>query len=223
MAKKKKTSKGLGFSPEVREVKNNYGYKTIFEQIVEKTEGKKRSLGWYKNALINYTNGVKVFKEEDSDKKDEEERQDENVLRINPLQGHLYFIQYEAKSKWLPYYDKLPLVYVLHVSSTHFYGANLHYINPKKRVSIINDLKVGKINIPKSIIHKYLTKHVKSLYLDLAEMEWETSILLPVEDFVKTSGSGKLPYESKEVWTDHEKGFYDKLKGSRLIKEYGEQ
>lgn len=218
MARKRKSSKGFGFSPEVREVKDNYGYQTIFEKLVEKADGKKRTFGWYKNALQSYTDQVKVMVDERADESDEENKQDENALRLKPLRGHLYFFEYEAKSRWLPYYDKFPLVYMMSTSGTHFYGANLHYIAPKKRVSIINDLKMGKVNLPKGIIHKYLKSHVKSFYLDLAEPEWETSILIPVENFVSTKN--KVPYDSEKVWLDNEKGFYDRVKGTRIIKEY---
>ena len=216
---KRKSSGGFGFNPEVRQVKSDYGYKTIFEKIVEQTDGKKRSFGWYKNALHNYTNEVKVLIEEKSDERDEEVKQDENVLRLKPLRGHLYFFEYEAKSRWLPYYDKFPLVYLIGTVGTHFYGANLHYLDPKKRVPIINDLKGGKINLPRNIIHKYLNSHVKSFFLDLAEPEWETSILIPVENFVSTKN--KVPYETKKVWMDNDKGFYDRVKGTRIVTEYG--
>lgn len=221
MAKKKKTGSGVGFNPEARSPKKSTGYETIFEKIVKKADGEKKSLMWYMSTLNTLTNELKIIPDEVKDNSGKEDERDENVLRLFPLQGHLYFFEYEAKMKYLPYYDKFPLVYVLSQSKTEFYGANLHYINPKKRPYIITDLKKGKINIPKNIIHKYLRTQVKSFFLDLAEEEWETSILLPVENFVKTSKSGKIPYERTDVWDDIDKGFNNKLKGERITKEYG--
>ena len=43
-------------------------------------------------------------------------------------------------------------------------------------------------------------------------------ILIPVENFVSTKN--KVPYDSEKVWLDNEKGFYDRVKGTRIIKEY---
>lgn len=221
MAKRKKRKSVVGFSPEVRDPEENSGYETIFEKIVRKAKGEKKSLSWYKVNLQTIIDGTKVLLDEKSDASGEKNEQDENVLRLKPLQGHLYFYEYEAKSRWLPYYDKFPLVYVLGVNGADFYGANLHYLDPKKRVSVINDLKMGKINLPRNIIHKYLNSYVKSFFLDLAEPEWETSILLPVENFVKTSTYGKMPYKSEDVWTETNENIYDRIKAVRITKEYG--
>ena len=100
-----------------------------------------------------------------------------------------------------------------------FYGANLHYIKPKERVKVIQKLERGLIDMPRSIVHKYIKNHCKSLFLDLAINEWETSIFLPVEDFVITKGSGKIPYD-RELGKKPPK---DRIKAQRIIKGYGKQ
>jgi len=218
MAKRKRSSP-RGFAPTARDSNENPGYETIFEKIVEKSKGESKSFIWYTAALRSYTDGLKLILEEQKDRGDKQDTQDENVLRLVPKQGHMYFYEYEAKSRWLPFYDKFPLCYVISIGSDYFYAANLHYLAPKQRVYVINDLKRGKINIPRNIIHKYLRKHVKSFFLDLAEEEWETSILLPVENFVKTSGSGKTAFEREDVWKQIDTK--DKLKAERVIRDYG--
>lgn len=201
-------------------------YITIFEKISEATEGEKKSLTWYKDAVKSLastykTDQDKLLKKERRDRYDEV--QDENILRRTVKDGHLYFFEYQAKTKWLPYYDKFPLVYVIKDLGDAFYGANLHYLKPKKRVKVIQKLERGLIDMPRIIVHKYIKEHCKSLFLDLAIGEWETSIFLPVEDFVITKGSGKFPYDRELVWEDIESKDQDRIKAQRIIKGYGKQ
>ena len=210
-----------GFSSIQRtSIKKNSGYKTLFERINEKTGGKKQSLSWYmsqvKEEAAKYKkDSAKLIREEKKD------RDDENILRTYAVQGHLYMFEYKAKMKWLPYYDRFPLVYVLKTNGTEFWGANLHYINPKKRIIAIKKLMEGKIDVPKACVHKYLNDHVNGFYLDLAAVEWDTAILLPVEDFVKNVSGSVFPYERELVWEETNESYYDKLKGNRIIKGYG--
>lgn len=190
-----------GFKPVEKKIKGNPGYETIFEKIRLKTGGESKSYDWYREQIYSLTKDIKLIVDEIRDRQQKPEEQDENELRLFPLQGHLYFFDYKATTKSLPYYDQFPLVYVFAVESTHFWGANLHYLSPKKRVYAINSMKEGKLNVPKSIVHKYLKKNTKDFYLDLARDEWETAILLPVEDFV-LQGKKLVPYEKELVWKE---------------------
>jgi hypothetical protein len=226
MATKKTRSAGMGFNPTPKKIDTSKGYVTLFEKVTEKTNGEKHGLSWYKQTVNTIAAQFKkeperLIKDERRDSKDLEDYQDENILRRRAVMGHLYFFEYEARMKYLPYYDKFPLVYVLRSTSDHIIGANLHYIEPKKRIPIINKLKDGRIDIPKHCIHKYINDHVKSLFVDLASAEWETCILLPVEDFVTTKNSGKIPYDRELVWKETNEKYQDKLKGERIIKGYG--
>lgn len=201
-------------------------YETIFEKVSKASEGEKKSLSWYKMqvktlAATYKTDQDKLIRKEKRDKFDD--TQDENLLRKTVKDGHLYFFEYQAKSKWLPYYDKFPLVYVLKDLGDEFYGVNLHYLKPKARVKVIQKLERGLIDVPRVIIHKYIKNHCKSLFLDLAINEWETSIFLPVEDFVITKGSGKIPYDRELVWEEIESKDQDRIKAQRVIKGYGKQ
>ena len=59
--------------------------------------------------------------------------------------------------------------------------------------------------------------------MDLAIDEWETSIFLPVEDFVITKGSGNIAYDKESVWDEISKKDQDRIKAKRIIKGYGKQ
>lgn len=225
MAKKRTQTSGMGFKPDVRKVDTSKGYVTLFEKVTKATNGERHGLSWYKQTINTIAatykkEPEKLLKDERKDAHDPEGFNDENMLRRRAIMGHLYFFEYEAKMKHLPYYDKFPLVYVLRSTGDYIIGANLHYIEPKKRIPVVNKLKEGKIDIPMVCIHKYINDHVKSLFVDLIEPEWETCILLPVEEFVKTSGSRKLPYDRQLVWNETNEKYQDRLKAQRIIKSY---
>ena len=78
------------------------------------------------------------------------------------------------------------------------------------------------IDIPRNIIHKYLNSHVESLFLDLHSEEWDTSILLPVEDFVMTGRRNRTqyPYDRELVWEEIEEKENDRVKAKAIIKDY---
>jgi len=198
-------------------------YKTIFEKIKELTKGESKSISWYKSTLKSIsdkytTENNRMTIEQKMESVDALVYQDENVLRRRVFPGHLYFFKYEAKTKTLPYYDKYPLTYVLSVNGSEFYGANLHYLKPKRRQIIIKKLQEGRIDIPQKIIHKYLNERCKSLFLDLAKQEWETAIFLPVEEFVLMKGGGRIDYPKEYVWEEMDQYWNDRIKGVRIIK-----
>ena len=207
--------------------KQDSGYKTLFERITAKTGGEKKSLAWYRAAVKNEAsaykkNFSKYILNERSDKVGAVEEQDANELRKYVVQGHLYLFEYKAKMKYLPYYDQIPLVYVIKtLGKGEFWGANLHYMSPKKRILATKKLMQGRIDIPKRCFHKYLTAHVEGLYLDLASTDWDTAILLPTEDFVRNINGMMFPIDKETVWEDTNENFYDKIRGQRLVKGYG--
>ena len=199
------------------------GYKTIFEEVKEETGGKSKSLTWYKSTLKSLAANIqkepaRMNEQEKFDSISALVNQDQNVNRRRVFPGHLYFFDYKAETIDLPYYDKYPLVYVLKTEGGAFYGANLHYLDPKKRLIVINKLDKGVVDIPKVIIHKYLYKRCKSLFLDLAKQEWVTASALPVEDFVLMKGGGKIEYPKEYVWEEIDQHWNDRIKGTRIIK-----
>ena len=207
-------------------VNPNPGYKTLFERISAKTGGEKKSLAWYRAAVkaeaSSYNKNFKKYiLNERSDKVGAVEQQDANELRRYTVQGHLYMFEYKAKMRHLPYYDKFPLVYVLKASRSEFWGLNLHYLTPKKRIQATKKLMQGRIDFPKRCFHKYLQPHVDGLMLDLAASEWDTAILLPTEDFVKDMNGMAFPISKEDVWAETNENFYDKIRGQRVVKGYG--
>jgi len=207
--------------------KQDSGYKTLFEKITARTGGQQKTLSWYLSAVkaeaSTYSkNFNKYILNEKSDKVGAVKDQDANELRRYVVQGHMYMFEYKAKMKYLPYYDRFPLVYVIKtLGKGEFWGANLHYMTPKKRIQATKKLMEGRIDIPKRCFHKYLSAHVDTLYLDLALVEWDTAILLPTEDFVKNMNGMMFPIEKEIVWNDTNENFYDKIRGQRIVKGYG--
>ncbi len=198
-------------------------YKTLFEKVTEKTGGERKSFAWYKNTFqtlaASYQNTPeRILSEERRDAMSD--NQDGNKLRTTVRQGHLYYFEYKAKMKYLPYYDKFPLAYVFGRDGESFYAANLHYIRPKLRVKIVQKLERGLIDIPRQIVHKYLNDYVESLFLDLVKDEWDTTVLLPLEDFVITKGSGKLPYDREYVWEEMKLNENNRIKAKVVVKDY---
>lgn len=208
-------------------VNQDPGYKTLFERVSAATGGEKKSLAWYRNTVKQESSAYKKnFKKyilnEKSDRVGAVEEQDANELRKYTVQGHMYMFEYKAKMRHLPYYDRFPLVYVIKtIGKSEFWGANLHYLSPKKRVIATRKLMQGRIDIPKKCFHKYLTAHVDGLFLDLAAKEWDTAILLPTEDYVRDVNGMVFPIDKETVWEDTDEAFYDKIKGQRIVKGYG--
>jgi hypothetical protein len=201
------------------------GYQTIFEKIKEKANGESKSLTWYKSTLKTLSAGIQT----EPSRMNEQEKydsigalvnQDQNVNRRRVFPGHLCLFEYKAETPSLPYYDKYPLVYIFKVSGGEFWGANLHYLRPTKnrRMDVIDKLSEGKIDIPKVIIHKYLYKRCKSLFLDVAKEDWEFASALPVEDFVLMKGGGRFEYPKEYVWEEIDQHWNDRIKGTRIVK-----
>jgi hypothetical protein len=205
--------------------KKKTGYKTIFEKVSEATGGERKSYDWYRSKVASLSSEykkdpAKLLRQENQDRASQ--FADGNILRRYPVEGHLYFFEYKAKMKWLPYYDTFPLVYVMKIiDENEFVGANLHYMAPKKRVKVIQDIMSDKIDIPKNCFHKYILNHVQGYMLDLHKDEWDTAILLPVENFVKDVSGHKFPYKKEDVWKETNEKFYDKIKGHRMVMGYG--
>ena len=203
------------------------GYKTLFERVSNSTGGEKKSLTWYRSAVkaeaSKYKkNFSKYILDEKKDRAGAVKEQDKNELRRYAVAGHLYMFEYKAKMKHLPYYDRFPLLYCFKAPGKHeFWGANLHYLSPKKRLIVTKKLMQGRVDIPKVCFHKYLSSHVDGLYLDLAADEWGTAILLPTEDYVKEVNGVTFPVDKKIVWEETDDKFYDKISGQRMIRGYG--
>jgi hypothetical protein len=213
-----------GFKKEKQQGKK--GYQTIFERVKEQAGEEEQTWQWYRKAVrsmaLEYRhNPDKTIREERRDKTDDIEDQDKNQLRRYARQGRLFLFEYKAKMKYLPYYDTFPLVYVIKANADHFFGANLHYLEPRKRIIAIEKLKDNRIDLPRSCFHKYITDHIDGFLLDLAIDEWDTAVALPVEHFVKNRDGILIPYKSTDVWKETNETYSDRIKAKRIVKGYG--
>ena len=134
--------------------------------------------------------------------------------------GKMFFYKYDPKfAKKLPYWDMYPLVFPFEKASKGFYGINLHYIRPKDRAVLMDQLnkfannrkydKTTRLKLSYDLlkgygravpcVKRYLRDHVVSETVRIDADEWEIAIFLPVERFQKES--------AQTVWKDSE-GFY---------------
>ena len=137
--------------------------------------------------------------------------------------GKMYFYSYDPKWKnELPWYDTFPLVFPIEKYPDGFLGLNFHYLAPKHRAVLMDQLKMfannkkydettklkltydmlkgfTKIKRARPTVHRYLTSKVKSQYVLVNADEWEVALFLPVERFRKAS--------KKKVWT-HSGGMF---------------
>jgi hypothetical protein len=142
-------------------------------------------------------------------------------LKDKSMIGRMYFYFYDPKTKdMLPYYDRFPLVIPIEQYSDGFLGLNLHYISPRQRFLLLDNLSVFLSNhkydettrftmsydtlknaanafegIP--CIKRYLYKNIRSRFLEISADEWDIAALIPYEYF---NGATK-----NRVWADSRK------------------
>ena len=144
-------------------------------------------------------------------------------LVTKSILGKMYFYTYDPKWKnELPWYDTFPLVFPIEKYKDGFLGLNFHYLDPKQRAILMDQLKMyannkaydettklvlrykmlkgfTKIKRARPTVHRYLTSKVKSKFVLVNADEWEVALFLPVERFRKAS--------KKKVWA-HSGGMF---------------
>ena len=130
--------------------------------------------------------------------------------------GKMYFYSYNPKWKnELPWYDTFPLVFPIEKYSDGFLGLNFHYLAPKDRAILMDQLKAfannkkydettklrlsynmlkgfTKYKRARPTVHRYLNSKVNSKFVLVNADEWEVALFLPVERFKKAN--------KKKVW-----------------------
>ena len=122
----------------------------------------------------------------------------------SPTPGRMYQFGYNAKTaKYLPYWDKYPLMICLGVSGKHILGINLHYIPPKQRAEFLDTImrysstkntsnstylkinynKVKSLEWVPHMLKKYLFSHVVEVFQEISPKDWGKAIKLPTQDF----------------------------------------
>ena len=140
------------------------------------------------------------------------------------IPGRMYFFMYNPKHKaTLPYYDLFPLVLPIQKFSDGFLGINFHYLYPKDRAHLLDEIKVfvndktlsekARIRVSydmlrgftrfkraKPCLKRYLTTYMKSQFIPVTPDEWGPALFLPVEQFRKRNKMA-VWQESKEIYT----------------------
>ena len=135
--------------------------------------------------------------------------------------GKMYFFVYNPKHKMtLPYYDMFPLVLPVERYSDGFLGINFHYLAPKERAHLLDEIKIfvndktlsektrimltydmlrgfTKFKRAKPCLKRYITMYMKTQFIPILPDEWGRAIFLPVENFKKMS--------KKAVWMESKK------------------
>ena len=133
----------------------------------------------------------------------------------NIMLGKMFFYKYDPKwAKKLPYWDMYPLVFPFEKAPGGFYGINLHYVRPRDRAILMDQLnkfasnskydETTKLQLSYDIlkrygravpcVKRYLGSHVRSQTIRIDADEWEIAIFLPVARFQKDA--------SATVWKD---------------------
>ena len=178
---------------------------------------KARAAGDWFRSIVNRTKGQFSSETPQSILSKQESTVTSSVL------GKMYFYSYDPKWKdVLPWYDTFPLVFPIEKYTDGFLGLNFHYLAPKHRAILMDQLKAfannkkydettklkltynmlkgfTKIKRAKPTVHRYLTSNVRSKYVLVNADEWEVALFLPVERFKKAS--------KKQVWA-HSGGMF---------------
>lgn len=125
--------------------------------------------------------------------------------------GRMYMFYYDPKhKKTLKTYDTFPLIFPIKRESDGFIGMNFHYLGLKERAVLMDALydltnndrydektklvatyellnKSAKYKYFKPTVHRYLSAHVRSRFLEVSAAEWDIALFLPVERFEKQS------------------------------------
>ena len=164
---------------------------TVFDKILDTTTGPK-SYDWYRKQVQSMTRqpGARSLI-------------NQGKAPIAPKYGVMNLFGYDPKYKeTLPLYDRFPLIFPLEPAKGGFYGINFHYLQPGARVNFLRQLsrfasdknydKKTRYNIGelsgryfKRTIKHYLTKQVRTSFLNITADEMAIAIFLPVARFQK--------------------------------------
>ena len=133
--------------------------------------------------------------------------------------GEMYMFMYDAKHKdTLPYYDRFPIIFMLERYKTGFLGLNLHYLHPKLRVGLLENLyaysndfdnesvaddsvrlglryqslaTASNLRVAKPCIKQYLFEHLDSKIVKVEPSQWDFVPLLPLSKFTSAPAGRK--------------------------------
>tara|TARA_B100001057_G_C22780506_1_gene923444 strand:+ start:671 stop:1123 length:453 start_codon:yes stop_codon:yes gene_type:complete len=96
-----------------------------------------------------------------------------------------YLFEYKPKyAKKLDHYDRYPMVIVGEPTKDGFYGANLHYMEARKRVNLAEKIiNKNSPNIPPYLWHRYIIDKADNLFFKIPESDVLEMAVLPLEQF----------------------------------------
>ena len=175
----------------------------------ELQERKKESLDWFRDNLRT----IKTYSKTDKVL----EQAGGEVIPTEMIVGNMYMFMYDAKYKeTLPYYDRFPIIFMLESYETGFLGLNLHYLHPKLRVGLlenlyaysndfddesVNDKNVrlglryrslataSNLRVARPCVKQYLFTHLDSKIVKVPPSQWDFVPLLPLSKFTSATGS----------------------------------
>ena len=131
--------------------------------------------------------------------------------------GDMIMYFYDPKTKeTLPYYDKFPLTIIVDKAPGGFYGLNLHYLHPRLRVGLLENLyaysndfddesvadenvrlglryqslaTASNLRVAKPCVKQYLFEHLDSKIVKVNPSQWDFVPLLPLSKFTSEKGS----------------------------------
>jgi hypothetical protein len=163
-------------------------------EIQEKTS---ESLDWFRKNLR------KITLREDQVSRS----QGETASPSNMRTGEMFMYMYDAKYKdLLPWYDRFPLMILLEKSPKGFLGLNLHYIAPRYRAVLLEELykystdedleegarfkltyellkSVSKLKYGIPCVKRYLWSHIDSRIQRVLPEHWDVVSMLPLQRF----------------------------------------
>jgi hypothetical protein len=140
-----------------------------------------------------------------------------------PLIGGMYTFSYKAKwANVLPYYDRFPLTIPFQFTRDGFYGINLHYIHPMRRVELLTELlryardydggddvdtriqmsyqlikKSARLKWARPCIKRYLTTEIQSQIKEVPYDDWDIVSLLPTYKFTNKVNANTVYKDSR--------------------------
>lgn len=137
--------------------------------------------------------------------------------------GKMYMYYYDALHKdTLPYFDKFPLVVPIRKYATGFIGLNLHYIAPRYRMILLNEMfeylnntnmdestrfrltydllkSVSRLKYFRPCLKEYLYSQIRSQFSLVPSQYWEMVAMLPMQKF--TVNANTVYSESRRKFT----------------------
>jgi len=197
---------------------------TVFDDILLRGVRKgelpgrtQRARDWFRQQAKT-TGATKLKKADLTDFNKNVGLKDYDRFRNRTTLGKMYFFNYDPKNKaTLPYFDRFPLIFKVQNSPGGFEGLNLHYLPHRLRAKLMDALyetasnkrydettrlglsygllrSASKYKEFKPTYKKYLSKNVRSRFIEINASEWDIALFLPVERFEKASKS--------KVWGD---------------------